>query len=142
MQSKGISPGNATLVFWTLIKSYVVSGGWMADVWHKVLKRCWCPMRFGTSFWMDLWFGFSSYQLRVTWNNPESFFRQDVEVVEDIENILETISAKSKYTIKRALRNALLRKDQYNNVQEMLSITTWRSYFIYTSSSSIFWFLS
>ena len=30
---------------------------------------------------------FRSNQIRVTWNNPESFFRQDVEVVEDIEKI-------------------------------------------------------
>ena len=33
---------------------------------------------------------FRSNQIRVTWNNPEAFYRQDVEVVEDTENILET----------------------------------------------------
>ena len=33
---------------------------------------------------------FRSNQIRVTYNNPEAFYRQEVEVVEDTENILET----------------------------------------------------
>ena len=33
-----------------------------ADLWPKVLK-CLCPLRFGTLFWMELWFG--SHQLKV-----------------------------------------------------------------------------
>ena len=33
---------------------------------------------------------YRSNQIRVTWNNPDNFYKQDVEVVEDFENIIET----------------------------------------------------
>jgi len=33
---------------------------------------------------------FRSNQIRVTWNNPEDMFKQEVEIVEDTQNILET----------------------------------------------------
>jgi len=39
---------------------------------------------------------FRSNQVRVTWNNPEDNYKQDVEVVEDTQNILETSKVISK----------------------------------------------
>ena len=33
---------------------------------------------------------FRSNQIRVTWNNPDNFYKQEVEIVEDFENIIET----------------------------------------------------